>query len=527
MRVLPPLAPPAAAQGAAEEPEVREPEYNPHRVFIRLEDLERHGFTAGCRRCILMREGRRSQGVRHRDECRNRVEQALRDAGDVRLDRAERRVLDELERRAADGEPPAEAVPADAEAGAEAAPDAVLAPAPATPNANGEDDAMSDVGGDAVMRLKPSSYAEVTQKLRKSTHGDAKVSELYSPPRVTTTLPKSGLVAGSTFDLYADEAGVAWDFTLRRDRQLAWQRIRAEEPYLVVGSPPCTMFSRLQLNLNAKKIGKVEWERRRREAEVLLVFAVAVYALQVQSGRHFLHEHPAGATSWGHPAVVQLRKRPGVGTVTADMCEFGMRTTTQAGSQAAAKKPTRFMSSSPAVLEALSRRCRGDHEHAPLLGGARAKNAAVYPPGLCSAITQGAAEQLRRDGRGLHAVHEGRAPAPSEVHCGEVSSRVQDEDDELAAWPQVLELAAQPAVFDEITGATLSPELVRQARAEEIKFMLDWGVWERALITDCWRETGKAPIGSKWVDVNKGDATKPLIRSDVQIRRLLRGHAAP
>ncbi len=66
-------------------------------------------------------------------------------------------------------------------------------------------------------------------------------------------------------------------------------------------------------------------------------------------------------------------------------------------------------------------------------------------------------------------------------------------------------------VYDEITGAALPPELVRQARAEKIKFMLDWGVWERALTTDCWRETGKAPIGSKWVDVNKGDAAKPLI----------------
>ena len=37
LRVLPPLAPPAAAQGAeVEEPEVHVPEYNPHRVFIRL-----------------------------------------------------------------------------------------------------------------------------------------------------------------------------------------------------------------------------------------------------------------------------------------------------------------------------------------------------------------------------------------------------------------------------------------------------------------------------------------------------------
>jgi hypothetical protein len=101
LRVLPPLAPPALAQGAV-EPEVQEePQYNPHRVFIRLEDLERHGFTAGCRRCTNMREGRRAQGIKHRDECRLRVEQALRDAADPRLDRAEARVMDELGRRAA------------------------------------------------------------------------------------------------------------------------------------------------------------------------------------------------------------------------------------------------------------------------------------------------------------------------------------------------------------------------------------------------------------------------------------------
>ncbi len=125
----------------------------------------------------------------------------------------------------------------------------------------------------------------------------------------------SGLVAGSTFDLHKDAAGVAWDFTRPADRKRAWERLRVEKPFLVVGSPPCTMFSRLQLNLNSAKMGKVEWEKRRREAEVLLVFAVAVYKLQVLAGRHFLHEHPATATSWRHPAVSKLRARPGVGPV--------------------------------------------------------------------------------------------------------------------------------------------------------------------------------------------------------------------
>ncbi len=94
----------------------------------------------------------------------------------------------------------------------------------------------AEARGDAVLRLGPAAAVE-----------------LYSPPRVTALGLPTGLVRGSTFDLQADEAGVAWDFTKPADRKRAWQRIRAEEPFLVGGSPPCTMFSRLQPNLNAKK----------------------------------------------------------------------------------------------------------------------------------------------------------------------------------------------------------------------------------------------------------------------------------
>jgi hypothetical protein len=50
--------------------------------------------------------------------------------------------------------------------------------------------------------------------------------------------------------------------------------------------------------------------------------------------------------------------------------------------------------------------------------------------------------------------------------------------------------------------------------------MLDWGVWERAPTSECWRDTGKAPVGSKWVDVNKGDATAPLIRSRFVVKEI-------
>ena len=86
-------APQAAAQGPAPAEEVGEPEYNPRRVFIKLSDLELHGFTAGCRRCNLMRNGNPALGVKHLDACRLRVEQAMRDVDHPRLVRAEGRQL--------------------------------------------------------------------------------------------------------------------------------------------------------------------------------------------------------------------------------------------------------------------------------------------------------------------------------------------------------------------------------------------------------------------------------------------------
>ncbi len=121
--------------------------------------------------------------------------------------------------------------------------------------------------------------------------------------------------------------------------------------------------------------------------------------------------------------------------------------------------------------------------------------------------------QLRRDDAAGSRLLSAVRPQSVEVHCAPSECRVRNEAAELAAWPA-------PEVYDEITGAALPPELVRQARAEEIKFMIDWGVWERALVTDCWRETGKQPIGSKWVDVNKGDAANPQIRSRFVVQEI-------
>ena len=227
----------------------------------------------------------------------------------------------------------------------------------------------------------------------------AKVAELYSPPRVTAELgrlPHMSLVGGPTFDLRKDANGVAWDFRRADHRRRAREQIREEQPFIVIGSPPCTDFCMIQ-NFNRHRWGPAEVRRRRAEAMVLLGFAVEIYWLQLDAGRHFLHEHPATASSWQERIVQELRHDGRVGEVVGDQCRYGLRTPGPSGGWRPAQKPTRFLSSSEALLEALSLRCRGTHRHQTLLGNRRASAAAIYPPGLCRAILAGAEEQLRRD----------------------------------------------------------------------------------------------------------------------------------
>jgi hypothetical protein len=185
-----------------------------------------------------------------------------------------------------------------------------------------------------------------------------KVAELFSPPRVTAligSLPCVALEPGATFDLREGADGRKWNFLDAGDRARARKLISKEKPFIVIGSPPCTDFSTWNTRLNHKNMSAVEVRRRKVEANLLLDFALEVYEHQLRHGRHFLHEHPAAATSWAMPRMAALRKRKGVGEVISHLCQFGLKTRSEGG-VAPAMKPTRFLSSAEEVLRHLSRR---------------------------------------------------------------------------------------------------------------------------------------------------------------------------
>ena len=107
------------------------------------------------------------------------------------------------------------------------------------------------------------------------------VAELYSPPRVTAELkrrhrlvPGMALVPGATFDLEEDENGQSYDVLKAADRQRIRDRVIRDEPFIVIGSPKCTDYSSLTVNLQHPKMTEVELRRRLVEREVMLRFAV-------------------------------------------------------------------------------------------------------------------------------------------------------------------------------------------------------------------------------------------------------------
>eukprot|EP00973_Karenia_brevis_P025635 3536728-Karenia_brevis.AAC.1 len=175
-------------------------------------------------------------------------------------------------------------------------------------------------------------------------------------------------------------------------------------------------------------------------------------------------------------------------------------------------KPTQFMTNSPAIAEQLSRKCsnydignnnHNHHRHVHLLNG-RARKAQVYPPELCRAICRGLKYQKEWDSRQefmlgviepheqLHQEHKQAAEAAKNAH--------EDDDDE---WYD------GTFAYDDVTGAPLDVKLVKAAREAEMRYFKTMNVYRKVGIQECWKQTGRGPIGVRWIDVNKQDHINP------------------
>ena len=226
----------------------------------------------------------------------------------------------------------------------------------------------------------------------------------------------------------------------------------------------------------------------------------------------FLHEHPAGATSWQEEMVVELMSAAGVDRVVADQCQYGQEVLVGQYLGCPIKKPTGFMRNAPEVLNSLRERCTGKlgrcsrrqgGEHATC-SGKIAKDAQRYPLGLCKAIPKGIHKELQA--RGVMTV-------------GDVGMHALEDEDlvHLARGP---EQGYSGKYLDDISKQKLRDDLVEEAGRKELEYFVAKGVWQKCPRQKAFLTTGKPPISVRWVDVNKGDDVTPKYRSRLVARQL-------
>ena len=513
----------------------------PKRVRIERRDLERLGYTPACPGCYNAKHGRAHRP--HTQFCRDRVQQAmgtdpeLRKRVDAVTERENRWIeaqhertmqsqnpMEQEESIANDGQSsPRATIPSGAEGEVvekdedtndfymevnediadRIAEDAAIE-IDRLSNADSNQDELMGIVNTAMAKIlkcyRPPSElpgGDVLGVLRDaSMMGSPHVSEIYSPPRVCALADKFGMRPGFSLDLtVCDAQGNPWDFDKVEMRKKARELVREQKPTLLIGSPMCRAFSLLQ-GLNKLRIGPEKWKAMIEHGRMHLEFMCELYHIQAGAGRYFLHEHPAGASSWKEDCTQRCMRLPRSTVVQSDLCGFGMTSQDMHG-PGLVKKPTKFMTNSHHVAKWLEVKCTGDHRHVQLIGG-RAKACEIYPTKLCEAMLRGLKDQLVADGR----------------LCADGSLMLTGhEDDKPEDWG---------TYYDDMSNLPLRTDLVRKARQEEMDVFAKFPVYKKVPIADSWHHTGKGPIGTKWVDINKGDLDEPEYRSRLVAKEIKR-----
>ena len=294
------------------------------------------------------------------------------------------------------------------------------------------------------------------------------------------------------------------------DRQLAQSKaqVREEKPYLLTGSPPCDAFSLLNKGLNFPKMPKAQVEAILRRGEKHLMRAIDFYEEQLERGGHILHEHPWTATSWQHPRMKRLMEKWQLYLVKGPMCNWDMESEDENG-MGLVKKETGWLTSSPELAMTLKGVCsntdgsRPWHRHVPLIGGGRARKAAVYPPKMVAAVLRAIRRQMHCDG--MICSMEAGGPSPHEA----------------LVMPQAKEIMEEvESYWDDVRGGWLEPATVRKARADEIAEVEKYGVIRiapRSVMPE-----GATILDTTWSDTNKGTTENPEYRSRICAREIKR-----
>ena len=330
------------------------------------------------------------------------------------------------------------------------------------------------------------------------------VAEAFSPPRMSAMAEKLGYKPGFSLDLTrTNSEGRAWDLSDQVMQEAALKLLDEQKPHVLVVSPPCTWFSTL-MNLNIGKMQEEQVEKNLEKAIGHVAFAVLLCMRQAASGRKYILEHPAGASSWTLGITNKLYLAASGTRVVFDFCMLGMKSTDEHG-EAPAMKKTAIVTNSKKLVEVLKKyQCDHSHRHVMLLNG-RAKACQEYPDEFCELVCKTVMEEKNQEAYGLigSLTHEDKQGDITDI-TEHISALVKDEmptphDDLYDNYDFV----------DDVSGQDLNKELAAAARKLEIDFFRKMKVYVKVPRAEA---RGKV-VTTKWIDINKGDSQVPNYRA--------------
>eukprot|EP00435_Cladocopium_sp_Y103_P070035 s255_g34.t1 len=220
-----------------------------------------------------------------------------------------------------------------------------------------------------------------------------------------------------------------WDLLKDKDYHEALQYIKQVDPDLLVIAWPCTVWSPLQ------SFGKkTPWQRmnlveRRKEQRKLLRFVRDAAIDQRERGGALMGENPDPSLAWKEPLIEEAFE--GQGVTKCDMCQFGLKI--PAGP---IRKRTRLRGTEE-IMTACTRKCNGEHQHAPCLGGVHINgkwmNVSDFAGGYTSAfakqVVKGAEAYLAK-GRRREVFTEGGAWPEEDLEEEDQEGRESQEQEE-------------------------------------------------------------------------------------------------
>ena len=210
---------------------------------------------------------------------------------------------------------------------------------------------------------------------------------------------------------------------------------------------------------------------------------------QVERGGRVLFDNPWVATSWwNQPCLKKLFAIDGMRRVRCDQSQFGITSVDDAGNVGLARKVTGFMPNDECIAEALYRRCFGGHDHIQLLNGRN----------NVAAILRALRQSMRAAGCGEA---QGLMGRDGQLTIATLEVGPTLEEPELLSLPDSMDSAQE--FGDRSAGLPLNPEMVKRAIELEMQHMDELKVLEDSDRDTCIAETGRPPIPTGWVDIDK------------------------